>query len=148
MPKDKPKILIVEDDKHNHPLFRDAYEQAGFEVVIFNLAEGAFVDEVAAVMPDIIHMDLMIGMSGVEVERDGFDALELLKADERTKAIPVIVCSNFTSEEKLAKAYTLGAKDYYNLQGLSITQIAKRFREYVDDPKHYRPSNPYFIVRT
>lgn len=142
--KRKPKILIVEDDKNNHQLFHDAYEQVGFEVIICISAERPFVEEVVEQAPDIISMDLMIGKEGVVVERDGFDALKLLKEDNRTRNIPVIIVSNFTNEEKLHKASALGAIDYFNLQGQSITQMAKRFKEYVDAPKKYKPSHPMF----
>lgn len=140
----KPKILIVEDEPANHPLFRKAYEDAGFEVVLSDTAEGDFVAAVAAVAPDVISMDLMIGKPGVEVKRDGFDAMGLLKANDMTKHIPIIVASNFSNDERLLEAKELGAIDYYNLQGQPITQIARRLKEFVDDPAGYHPSHPLF----
>lgn len=140
----KPKILIVEDDQYNHPIFRDAFSAAGFEVLISDTAEHNFVEAVAAFAPDIISMDLMIGKSGVTIARDGFDAMDLLRADERTRSIPIIVCSNFMSEEKLQKAKAYGALDFYHLQGQPITQVAARFKDYTERPDHYRPSHPLF----
>ena len=94
--------------------------------------------------PDVVSMDLMIGKPGVEFERDGFDAINLLKGDNRTRDIPIFVASNFGSEDKIAEAEALGAIDFYNLQGQPITQIASRLMEYVTDPKNYKPSHPMF----
>ncbi len=142
--KRQPKVLIVEDELHNHPLFQTAYEEVGFTVKLCQTAEDDFVASVAAFAPDIIHMDLMIGQPGVEVRRDGFQAIELLKTDERTKSIPVIVVTNFFQEQKVRFARALGVKDFINLQGQPIQSIAARFKTYLDAPKRYQPSHPFF----
>lgn len=143
--KDKtPKILIIEDDGNNHPLYRKAFEEAGFEVLISDNADGNFADGVVALAPDIISMDLMIGKAGKAAERDGFEAIEALKSDERTKEIPIMVASNFFQEEKIARARELGVNDYFNLQGHALSEIAGRFMEYVAEPKKYSPSHPTF----
>lgn len=139
-----PKILIVEDDLNNHPLFKEAFEAVGFEVWISQSAEGDFTTAVADFKPDLISMDLMIGRADAPNMRDGFEAIELLKADDRTKNIPIIVLSNFSGDDKIQRARSLGVVDYYNLQGQSITQVAKRFFEYVKKPRKYKPSHPLF----
>lgn len=141
----KPKILIVEDQQNNHPLFRDAFTAAGFdEVLICQTAEDDFVGEVVAFEPSVISMDLMIGSENREVKRDGFAAIELLKADERTKDVPIIVLTSFFDDAKVQKAKELGAIDFINLQGQSLPNIAAQFKSYVDDPKHYKPSHSMF----
>lgn len=139
-----PKILVVEDDANNHPLFESVFSEVGFTVKICSSAEDDFIETVAAFAPDIISMDLMIGSQYREISRDGFQAIALLKTDERTKAIPVMVASNFFQETKVKFARSLGVIDYFNLQGQPLIKMAKRFREYVDDKKHYQPSHPAF----
>ena len=138
------KILIVEDDLSNHPLFRKAFENSGFQVVISQNADGEFASDVSEVAPDIISMDLMIGKPDVVLLRDGFDAIELLKGDERTKHIPIIVMTNFFEISKVERAKALGAADYVSLQGNSITEIPDIFTAYLKDPKHYNPTHPVF----
>jgi len=140
----QPKVLIVEDDATNHPLFTDAFEAAGFKVLIVDHAEEGFVDEVASYEPDVISMDLMIAKTGVENPRDGFYAIDLLKIDDRTKHIPIIVVSNFFEEKKVQFAKEVGAVDYYNLQGQTISKLAEHFKEFVANPKKYKPSHPIF----
>jgi CheY-like chemotaxis protein len=138
-PKKQPRILIVEDNVHNHNLYKDAFERIGFEVVITPNADGYFIDMVNELHPDIISMDLMIGNSGSVAEREGLDAIELLKGDLRTHEIPIIVLSNFFEESKVKRAKELGAIDYINLGGHSITKIPEYYKKYLDDPKHYKP---------
>lgn len=141
----KPKILMVEDLQENHSLFREAFTAAGFdEVMICQTAEDDFVGEVVAFEPSIISMDLMIGSENRDVKRDGFEAIKLLKNDERTKDIPVIVLTSFFDDAKVERAKGLGAVDFINLQGQSLPNIAAQFKSYVDDPKHYKPSHPMF----
>ena len=140
-----PKILIVEDEPVNHSLYKAAFEKAGFEVTICADAEGDFIERVVDVAPDIISMDLMIGMSGNEA-RDGFDAIELLKGDDRTKQIPVFVLSNFMQEERITRAQEVGAADYIVVQGQALSEIANHYVRYLKDPKHYKPVHHAFVA--
>jgi CheY-like chemotaxis protein len=137
----QPKILIVEDNVHNHDLYKDAFERIGFEVVITPNADGYFIDMVNELRPDIISMDLMIGNSGAVAEREGLEAIELLKNDLRTHDIPIIVLSNFFEEGKVRRAKELGAVDYINLGGHTMSKIPEYYKKYLDDPKHYKPAH-------
>ena len=139
-----PKIFIVEDDTNNHLLYRKKFEDVGFEVFIVENADDNFVETVLAFAPDIISMDLVIGKNGMAAEHDGFSAIELLKSDERTKDIPIMVASSYILEEKIVHARDLGACDYFNLQGHTFSEIAGYFRAYVDAPDEYKPSHPLF----
>ena len=140
----KPKLLMVEDEKNNHLLYRTAFEGAGFDVAIFSYPDGDFIDAVVGYGPDLISMDVMIGNDERVIERDGFDALMLLKADERTKDVPVIFLTNFFSDEKVERAKTIGAVDYIVVQGHDIAKTAERYRKLVDHPKKYTPVNDAF----
>lgn len=142
--KKEPIILMLEDNVNNHPLFNDAFTAAGFKVNLAQNAESGFVELVAELMPDIISMDIMIGKSGADLQVGGLDALAMLKADERTKDIPVMMMTNFYEEEKVRKAKELGAVDFLNLQGSPITKMPNHFKKYLEKPKKYVPSHPIF----
>lgn len=146
--KGKPKILIIEDNKFNHALYRDVFERGGFEVIMSDDAEGALPDAVSAVAPDIISMDLMLGKDGVETERDGFEAMAALKADLRTYEIPIIVLTNFFEESKVKRAKELGAVDFIHIPGQVIQKIPEHYLRYLKDPKRYRPIHPLFRVNS
>jgi CheY-like chemotaxis protein len=141
----KPKILIVEDNTLNHELYRDAFEGAGFEVVLRENADGFFLEEVANVVkPDIISMDLMMGKDGEAAEYDGFEALARLKGDLRTYDIPVIILTSFFEEGKVRRAKELGAVDFISLPGQSMAKLPGHYLRYLKDPKHYKPVHTIF----
>lgn len=144
-PKQKPKILIVEDNKHNHALYRDAFEQAGFEVTLRENADGFFLEEVANVVkPDIISMDLMMGKDGEAAQYDGFEALAQLKGDLRTHEVPVMILTSFFEESKVRRAKELGAIDFIALPGQSMAKLPLHYLRYLNDPKHYKPVHTIF----
>lgn len=140
----KPRLLMVEDEKNNHELYRDAFGAAGFEMLVCANAEDNFLEEVIDFNPDLISMDLMIAKAGVADARDGFEAIELLNSHPKTKHIPVIVLTNFFQADRVTKAKELGAIDYINAQGDSLSNIAERFMEYARKPKKYIPTHQAF----
>ncbi len=144
MKKHKVLILIVEDNKHNQHLYAEAFEKNGFDVVIVSDADGFFPEKVSEVNPDIISMDLMLGADGVGEDRDGFEAMQMLKSDLRTADIPIMVLTNFFEEGKVRRAKELGAVDFINTAAFSIHTIPEHFVRYLEDPKNYKPSHPVF----
>ncbi|MFA6030029.1 MAG: response regulator [Elusimicrobiota bacterium] len=81
--KAKKKILVADDDQECCALLKDFLEERGYHVTL--VQDGARLYHVAPeLMPDLIISDLeMPGLSGGT-------AHALLKANEKTKAIPVI----------------------------------------------------------
>lgn len=144
-PKQKPRILIVEDNIHNHDLYREVFEKAGFEVTLRENADGFFLEEVANVVkPDIISMDLMMGKDGEATQYDGFEALEQLKHDLRTHEVPVMILTSFFEERKVRRAKELGAVDFIALPGQSISKLPEHYLRYLKDPQHYKPIHTIF----
>lgn len=100
----KKKLLIVDDEPNIRLLIRRIFER---DYVIFEAENGKkAVDSALHNVPDIILMDIMMP------ESDGLAALNVMKANERTKAIPVIMLTGVGHElnERLAKS--VGAKGY------------------------------------
>lgn len=57
--------------------------------------------------PDIVILDILLpGMDGIEI-------LSKLKADDATKAIPVVMFSNLDDTDKREQCKTLGAEAFY-----------------------------------
>lgn len=140
----KLKILMVEDNEFNHKLYRDTFEKSGFEVTIKQNADGEFAEDVATLAPDIISMDLMIGLGGRPAERDGFQAIEVLRADLRTHEIPIFIMTSFFADEKVARAKELGAVDFISVPGQTFARIPEYFLKYLQNPKKYEPIHTAF----
>lgn len=146
--KEHPKVFIVEDNTSNHELFTEAFQSAGFQVIVCPYIDEHFLDDVASIQPDIISMDIMIANpEGSDPDHDGLSALTLLKSDERTRDIPVVVLTSFFEESKVLKAQQKGAVDFINLQGHTISTVPGMFKRYLDDPKNYRPVHPIFQLK-
>jgi len=103
--KDKPVILIVDDQFQNIELLEAYLVPQGYEIVKAASGEEALA-KVALDLPDLILLDVMMPkMSGIEV-------LEKLRADEKTKAIPVIMVTVLKETEDKVKALEAGCDDF------------------------------------
>ena len=79
----KPLVLVVDDYQDAREMYAEYLEFSGFRVA--EAANGAeALDKAFALLPDVILMDLSLPII------DGWEATRRLKADERTKAIPVV----------------------------------------------------------
>lgn len=101
----KRKVLVIDDEPAMHHLVQIILEVEGFEIVgMGNQTEAA--EAVTSGKPDLIILDIMMP------EVDGFEILRMLKGDEETRDIPVIVLTVRNMEEDVRKAKSLGADIY------------------------------------
>ncbi len=77
------KILLVEDNELNRDMLSRRLERRGYEVVLAVHGEEG-LSKARTEMPDLILMDLSLPVL------DGWEATRLLKAEARTRQIPVI----------------------------------------------------------
>ena len=99
------EILIVDDEEGNRDLLRRRLERGGYVVIDASSGEEALA-VVARQAIDLVLLDLL--MPGL----DGHAVLERLKADARTRDIPVIMVSALDSLQEIAKCIQAGAEDY------------------------------------
>jgi two-component system, cell cycle response regulator DivK len=79
-------VLVVEDNEKNLKLVRDVLQAKGYQTIEAGSAEEG-LKLARERKPGLILMDIQLpGMNGIE-------ALKILRADEATKAIPVIAVS-------------------------------------------------------
>ncbi len=99
------EILVVDDAQENLRLLRDMLTEAGYRVRLASDGELA-LRSVQAKPPALILLD--IRMPGM----DGFEVCRRLKANEATRAIPVIFASALADTAEKIKGFELGAVDY------------------------------------
>ncbi|MEW6555828.1 MAG: response regulator transcription factor [Elusimicrobiota bacterium] len=102
----KEKILVVDDDKEILELVKDTLEISGFSVITARGADSA-MEKIEAVSPALVILDLMLpGINGFELTR-------ILKKDNKTKNIPIILMSaKFTDTQSIVTGLSSGADDY------------------------------------
>lgn len=116
------KVLIVEDDEFLRSLNAKRLEAEGFKVAVAVDGQSA-IDLIPKEMPDLIFLDLLL--PGV----DGFEVLKKIKADDKTKAIPVIVFSNLGQKEDIEKAHNLGATDFLVKANFTLDDVVAKIKE-------------------
>jgi two-component system cell cycle response regulator len=98
-------VLIVDDSAENVTLLSRILKMSGYGVETVD--NGARAIEMAKRWPpDLILLDINMPLM------DGFETCSHLRADERTKDIPVIFISAIDSVEDKVKAFRLGGIDY------------------------------------
>lgn len=127
----KYKILFVDDDEFLTTLFVRKFTNAGMEAEVINIPDKDFVEQVVKIKPDLISMDILMP------KLSGFEAVQMLKADPRTKDIPVIFLSNFSQEEEVNKGLALGGVDFLVTAYVVFDELIKSYRGYLNDPKGY-----------
>jgi CheY-like chemotaxis protein len=100
-----PKILLVEDNEMNRDMLSRRLLRNNFEVVMaVNGQEG--VDMARSERPDLILMDMSLPVM------DGWTATRTIKADDETKAIPVIALTAHAMESDREQAMQAGCDDF------------------------------------
>jgi two-component system cell cycle response regulator DivK len=98
-------VLLVEDNAHNRKIFSGMLTHAGLRVVEAEDGHQALA-AVAADPPDLILMDLSI--PGI----DGWECTRRLKADPKTKAIPIIALTAHAMRGDEERALQAGCDGY------------------------------------
>ena len=99
------KILIIDDDPANRDILKVRLEIAGHQVLEATNGEEALPLS-ASSHPDLIFLDVMMP------KLDGWQVCRLLKADPKTKDIPVVMLTACFQEIDQLRGYESGADEY------------------------------------
>jgi two-component system response regulator len=114
---DNKVILLVEDNPRDEALTLRALKKSnivndfvvardGVEALDFFFGTGTHAGRDTTVMPQLILLDLKLP------KLDGLEVLRKLRADERTRRLPIVVFTSSSEEEDMLKSYDLGANSY------------------------------------
>ena len=111
------EILLVEDNPNDAELAIRALKEHnlanklvwakdGAEALDFIFGTRAYASRDTNNHPKLILLDLRLP------KVDGLEVLHKIKADERTKAIPVVVMTSSTEDRDIVESYKLGVNSY------------------------------------
>ncbi len=132
MTPDAVEILLVEDNPYDAELALTALAQHhlrnrihlardGVEALDFLFCEGPHADRRPENMPKLVLLDLKLPRV------DGLEVLRRLKADPRTRPIPVVVLTSSREERDLMASYQAGVNSYI-VKPVDFQQFAESVR--------------------
>ena len=104
-PDEDVRVLFVEDDPSVAQMYKLKLELDGYKVDVASDGEMA-LKMARQAPPDMIFLDIRLP------KLDGLGVLEQLRADARTKHVPVVILSNYSEKELVDRGLKLGALEY------------------------------------
>lgn len=126
-------ILLVEDNPDDVELTLLAFEKSkvvneivvakdGQEALDYLFAAGDHAERDPALSPEVVLLDLKLP------KIDGLDVLRRMRADDRTRRLPVVVLTSSNEEQDIVRSYDLGAN--------SFVQKPVNFAEFIEAARH------------
>jgi two-component system response regulator len=110
-------ILLVEDNPDDVKLTERALKKSnilnellvardGVEAVEYLFGTGRYAGRDTEALPQVVLLDLKMP------RMDGLEVLQRIRADERTKLLPVVVLTTSSEDRDRVESYKLGANSY------------------------------------
>ena len=126
-------ILLVEDNpddealtlralKKNNILNEVVVAHDGVEALDYLFGTGTHAGRNPSHLPQVVLLDLKLP------KVDGLEVLRRIRADERTKLLPVVVLTSSKEEQDLLKSYSLHANSYVR-KPVDFTQFTEAVRQ-------------------
>jgi two-component system response regulator len=130
---EKATILLVEDNPDDEALTLRALQKNrmgnrvfvvhdGVEALEFLFCTGAYADRDPNEMPQLILLDIKLP------KVDGLEVLRRLRADERTRLLPIVILTSSDQEQDLVKAYSGGVNSYLR-KSIDFNQFVRTIRQ-------------------
>jgi diguanylate cyclase (GGDEF)-like protein len=131
------KILAVDDQKTNLDVLIHILKD---EYTVYPAKTGeAALKKAAEVNPDLILLDIILP------DINGFEVLEILKSDDLTSHIPVIVLTGLSNAEDEQRGLRLGAADYI-IKPFNSEAIKTRVKTQIRIVKQMRTIEKYSMI--
>ena len=119
-----PQVLVVEDNERNMKLFCDVLQSSGYATLEATTGAGA-VELAIEHRPDLVLMDIQLP------DIDGVEALERVRADERSASIPVLALTAQAMDGDRERFLAAGFDDYLS-KPVDITDFLATVKSYCE----------------
>jgi CheY-like chemotaxis protein len=117
-----PSIILVEDDPFLIDIYKQKFENAGFEVRIVKNG-GKVLEALAQSKPDLLLLDIVLP------EVAGWEILAKIKAEPSYKDIKVVILSNLGQKEEVEKGLQMGATKYLIKSQFKPSEVVEKVNE-------------------
>ncbi|HUK32227.1 MAG TPA: response regulator [Candidatus Acidoferrum sp.] len=129
----KDTILLVEDNPDDEELTLRALKKNnmtntiivardGAEALDYLFATGSYSGRDSRELPGVILLDLKLP------KVDGLEVLRSIRADQRTRLLPVVILTSSNEEQDRMKGYSFGANSYVR-KPVDFTQFSEAVRQ-------------------
>lgn len=133
MPGKEKTILLVEDSPNDVELTLLAFKESnitnevivardGIEALDYLFGTGPYVGKPPNPLPQVVLLDLKLP------RLDGMETLKRIRADARTRCLPVVILTSSTEEKDMLRGYSLGANSYVQ-KPVDFVQFAEAARQ-------------------
>jgi two-component system response regulator len=130
---EQKSILLVEDDENDETLTRRALEKSGIKADLhvardgvaaldFLFCTGEYADRDPKLSPQFVLLDLKLP------KIDGFEVLRRIRADDRTRLLPVIILTSSREDGDLIASY-LGRANSYIVKPVDSDSFSECIRQ-------------------
>jgi CheY-like chemotaxis protein len=118
------RILVCEDQDAIRHMIETLVQASGRHEVVGVALGAQAVERARAERFDVLLLDLMLPGA-----IDGFQVIEHLRSEESTKDLPIVIISAMDDPESRARAYRLGANEFYGkpFRPLELLAELKRY---------------------
>jgi CheY-like chemotaxis protein len=115
-------VLIVDDEESLVNVLSRKFQDEG--ITTYTAFNGKQALEVALENhPDVILLDIMMP------EMDGFDVMKKLQEDEWGKTVPIILLTNSSSIDTVAKAVSSGMSEFLVKTDMRLDDVVSKVKE-------------------
>ena len=118
------QVLVVEDNARNMKLFRDVLKASGYRTLEATTGARA-VELVIEHAPALVLMDIQLP------DIDGLEALDRLRADERTASVPVLALTAQAMEGDRERFLAAGFDGYLS-KPVNIAEFVATVKRYCE----------------
>jgi two-component system, response regulator len=126
-------ILLIEDNeddveltlralKMNHILNKVVAARDGTEALDYLFGTGSYSGRDTGILPAVTLLDLKLS------KIDGFEVLRRIRADERTRLLPVVILTSSKEEQDRVNSYKIGANSYIR-KPVDFNQFAEAVKQ-------------------
>ncbi|MFZ1915457.1 MAG: response regulator [Dehalococcoidales bacterium] len=122
--EDNPDDVVLTERalKKSHILNKLVVARDGAEALEYIFGTGNYSGRDMSKMPEVILLDLKLP------KIDGLEVLKKIRADMRTKLLPVVILTSSKEENDLINGYSLGANSYIR-KPVNFNQFAEAIRQ-------------------
>lgn len=120
--RDRPRVLIVDDEEHVRRSLARILDAAGFDTSLAESGEQALESMASPPLPDLVLLD--VDMPTI----DGYEVCVRMQADEALSYVPVVFVTAMDSERDRSRAFAAGASEFMTkpVEAQELTAVVHR----------------------